>query len=125
LLLKGDIKEAEAMVKRMYSKEENASEIVAYIGKTSQKETSKVSYKDSLMHPMYRYATLIIIIVITFHELSGYISAVYVLSLFKRRQLLIPGHFLMAFADILVGVFAYYNYDMGVLIFMMVYILFY
>lgn len=57
--------------------------------------------------------------------LLGLAIAILILKKIGRRTLLIGGHFIMAFCHALVGVFAFYNISLWVVVWMTAFILFY
>lgn len=72
-------KDAHKMIDKIYHFEEDRETIFKYIGQTSQKETSKISYYDALFHKDYRVGTWITIVLVIFHELTG-INAIFLYS---------------------------------------------
>lgn len=152
------------MLRKVYAKDESIEEIVIFLQQTSQKETSKVSLKEACFNPKYLTGTWLTIILISFHELTGYnaimlysntilkemfgdsssgftprtgscligatalvscVLSVYVLKIFRRRTLLIPGHFFMAGAHALIGLCTFLGYNTAALVMIMIFVLLY
>ncbi len=71
LTFTGRFNEAREMIKRVYDEEERPNRILDYIEVSSRKETSTVTLKDCFTIIEYKRATIVALLVIVFHELTG------------------------------------------------------
>ncbi|CDW74001.1 sugar transporter family protein [Stylonychia lemnae] len=83
--------EAKKMIKNVYHKSENPEEIIIGFEINTQRDTSFVTLKQAMSSDKYRKGTILVIILIIFHELTG-INAILLYSntMFKQMGLQKP-----------------------------------
>ena len=156
-------REAELMLRKIYKLDHSMDNLISYIEKSSLRETSFISMRDSVISPLYRRSTWITQALIVFHELTGInainlysnqmfqqmagdkatltprqgtyllgianmlgvIGAVYLVKRVSRRAMLVPGHVGMGVCHVLVGLFAVYKVNVGVVTMMVCFIMCY
>ncbi len=72
-------------LKDIYDPSEDPEEILEHLKKSSNKATDKVPIKDIFLSPLYRKGTLVLFLLVNFHEFTGYAYIIlYSKQIFKQ-----------------------------------------